>query len=159
MGLLDHLHTYEELKKEAEKVPVLEQELDSARDTITSLENKLEEKDSEHEKEKGKMQKEIDDKDKEIKTYEHTVDELEKTVRDLEEELTHVPPTTPKKVKEMMELLHFLQEENRQMRDRLRQVDGAVRGNKWGNNYDDDYDEQPRYSQALMDWKKIGSQE
>jgi chromosome segregation ATPase len=157
MGLLDHLHTYEELKKEAEKVPVLEQELESVRELVTQLEVKLDEVNDDHEKDKNKLQEQIDSKDKEIKTNEHTIVEMEKTIQDLEEELANVPPTTPKKIKEMMDLLHFLQDENQQMRERLRMVDRSVRGNKWGN--DDDYDEQPRYSQALLDWKKTGSQE
>jgi predicted nucleic acid-binding Zn-ribbon protein len=151
MGLLDNLHTYEALKAEADKVPVLEQELASARDLVTQLEVKLDEAKDDHDKEKDKLQGEMDKKDQEIKAYAKTIDELEKTVQDLEEELAHVPPTTPKKVKEMMELLHFLQEENQQMRERLRQVGGAVRGNKWGY---DDYDDPPKYGGEFVGWKK-----
>lgn len=118
MSLLDNLNTFEELKKEAAKVPFLEKELSDAQDKISQLESELEDQKREAEKALSKKEDELADCQKEI-------NKLEEKIKEMEKEMNENPPSSQVKeyIAELVDEVKFLRNEL----DEYRHGNGAGR--------------------------------
>lgn len=122
MALLESLRIYDNLKAEADRLPIVEGELSAAREQITQLEKDLETEKSNREDDKKEFEKRLDKKDGELEDYQKEVRRLEEDMREMEEEMENNPTST--RIKQYVQKLHeeirFLQEDNDLLKDRLK---------------------------------------